>query len=375
MIRCSWLPSFISFFAITFPFHLLLESFHLHLSFHLLINTTAPLLIFSLDPYFWGVFEIKDRIMKILPCSLMIWNLIVAACSATDLFSENQDLSSENNLFSEGNSAETIHGLDLQTSNTIDSLNTGDSKWFLDDGNIDLDSLVGPDSSLFLTDNGGLSSFKGSDLNSSPDTLNWDLQSEPGSGSSLSDVDLTSLVSLTDPTSLLQDSIWDDINSPLADNYSGCELSLADDNLFSGKRRRATQCEKPDQKDPDSKKKDIGPDPSVPGPVPWADRNKPLNYAFSENFELCSKRIFKNANFPVCKEQVPPPDQIFSIPGSYWSHLYDVSPSMSVHDLKHSPRVWTQLLIKQQSCAIFGTVDLPHWSSGLVLPINSTARM
>ena len=267
--------------------------------------------------------------MRIVPRSITLWHMIAAAQAITDLFSENQESSSENRIFSDGAPGTPIGRLDLQSSSGIDLLNAGDSTWSLGDSNIDLDPGAGPSSDLFVSDDSDLSSFKGSNLNSSPDKLDWNIELDSGSESFLSDADLTSLVPWLDPNSLLQESIWDDINSPLAGNQVDCEVSLADDIALSGKRRRETKCKNPDLINPSN---DRGPDPYNPSPVPWAQHNDPLNYAFSEEFELCAKRIFKDANLPVCKEQYPPPDQIYTEPQLLWAHLYDISPSTSVQD-------------------------------------------
>lgn len=271
--------------------------------------------------------------MQIVPCSIILWHMIAAAQATPELFSDNQGSLSENNIFSDGTPGATIGGLDHQASIGIDSLNAEGSNWLLEDGHIDLQSGAGSSSSLFLSVDSDLPSSKGSDPNSSPDLLDWNLQPEPGLGSSLPDDDLTSLIFLTDPTSLLQNSIWDDTNSQLADNHLGCEVSLANDIALSGKRRRETKCKNPYVDNPSNER---GPDPYNPSPVPWAQHNDPLNYAFSEDFELCPQRIFKDANFPVCKEQYPPPDQIYTEPQLLWAHLYDISPSTSVHDSNHS---------------------------------------
>lgn len=225
--------------------------------------------------------------------------MIAAALAVTDFFSENE----------------------------VDSLNAEDSNWLLEDGNLDLNPGAGSSSKLFLSDDSGLPSFKELNLNSSPDMLDWNLQPEPGSVSFVPNADLTTLSSLTDPISLLQDSIWDEINSPVAENHIGCEVSLADDIALSVRRRRETKCKSPDIGNPSN---DRGPNPYNPSPIPWTQHNNPLNYAFSEEFEICTKRIFKDANFPVCKEESPPADQIYTEPEVLWAHLYDVSPSTSV---------------------------------------------
>lgn len=309
--------------------------------------------------------------MGIVPCSIILWLMIAAALATTDLFSENQPSSSKDDIFSDRTPGVPVGRLDLQASNGIASLDVGGTNWLLDDGKIDLDSGARSSSNLFFSDDGDLPSFKESNSNSSPDMLDWNLQPQPDLGSPLPDAALNSLVSSLEPNFLLQESIWDDINPPLADNQVGCEFSPADDIALSGKRRRETKCKNPDLRNPSN---DRGLDPYNPSPVPWAQHNDPLNYAFSEEFELCAKRIFKDANLPVCKEQYPPPDQIYTEPQLLWAHLYDVSPSTSVQDSKHSRCIDTQLLTKQSSCFIFGTVALPQWTSSLVLRVNPKTR-
>lgn len=325
--------------------------------FNLLLITTHSFTLYerfcsNCNLYTWislPFFAVNYRVMQTVLYSITFCHLIAAACASTNLFSGNQDSVLENDLFSDETSGATVDVLDLQASNAIDSLNAGDSNWLQEDSSFDLASGTRSSSHAFPSDDSGLLFFTGSDSNSSPDILDWNLQSEPGLGSSLHDADLKFLDSSTDPNSLLQDSIWDDVNSPLADNYISCEVSLGDGFVLSGKRRRETQCKDPDQ---DQSSKNTGPDPSDPSPSPWAQENSPLNYAFSENFEICSERIFKSANFPVCKESDPPADQIYTEPQAYWAHLFDVLPSTSVHDLSILP-VWIRNRWRKNKVVLF----------------------
>ena len=278
--------------------------------------------------------------MRLFLFSFNSWQYIGAVYAETDSLWDTQDLLS-GNIFTDRVPGATVD--EFPGSNIVDLLNIGDSDWLLENGNIDLNPLSELYSNMFPADTDGLMSFTGSDSNLPFDSVDWDLQPESVPDSSLPDADLITLVSATDPSSLLRDSIWDHINSPLADDQIGCVVGLADDVTLFDKRRRANQCSNPDQEKPDLKPEakpkrpeDIGSDPSISNLVPWARDNVLLNYAFPENFEICPKDYFRDSNSPVCKEQVPYPDQIYTVPG-YWSNLYDVSPGMSMYDLKHSP--------------------------------------
>lgn len=280
--------------------------------------------------------------MQILPCSIVLWHLIAAVRSETNLFSENLGLFSDDNIFSDQSPGATIDGLGLQTNSALDPLDAEDSNWSLDDDNLDLASGVGFSSNLVLADKGGLNFFDGSDPSSSPS-----ISSEP-------DADLNFLVSSMDPTSFLQSSIWDDVNSPLTDNHVGCDVGLADDITLSSKRRRGATCQSPKGPKQDTEEsEEPAPesprhrrlrkmDPYVPNDSPWADSSSPLfDYAFPENLDICSQRIFKKSTFPVCKEAVPVPADIFTVPSSY-SHLYNVNPSTLMHNLNFCTCLTTQ---------------------------------
>ena len=254
--------------------------------------------------------------MQILCFLLVLYAFITAAHSESDLFSEN--VNENTNLFSDASLDSTTSELSLNPPETW----TENSSFLLDDnvaGNSIIDGDAGSD--LLLASNVELDST----LPSTSDTLDWDIGSDSGLISSSEDADLASLVSSADPTSLLRDTIWDNINSPLAQNDHACQVSSADDVTFSGKRRRAVdadQCKSPEA----DVNKDTGPDPYVPGPMPYTRSTNYDGYAFPEKFDICSTKIFKTSNTPVCKEEPPAPDQSYFQPGQSWMHLYDVSP-------------------------------------------------
>ena len=145
--------------------------------------------------------------MQILPCSIFLCHLIAAVRSETNLFSDDQGLLSDDNIFSDRIPGATIDGFGLQANSALDPLDAEDSNWSLDDNNLDLTSGVGFSSNLVLADNGGLNFFDGSQSSSSPNTVDLNLSPGSDSISSEPDADLNFLVSSMDPTSFLQSSI------------------------------------------------------------------------------------------------------------------------------------------------------------------------
>lgn len=268
--------------------------------------------------------------MQILTLFLILSTSIAAIQEETDLFSQNLDI----NLFDDA-IAEPTNDFRIEGSNPLDSSTGPDKNWLLNDNNVGLNSITGSNSNLFLASNVDSDSAGGLDSSLPLDTLDWDFIPESGSISLGSDASLTSLLSFSDANSLLRDDIWNDINSPLADKDVGCEVSNLDDISLLGKKRRGATCAEPETGESDSRpKKNTGPDPYVPGPIPWGDSTSHGGYAFPEKFEICPTEIFKKSNTPICKEQEPAPDQCYFQLGQSWMHLYDVSPRTLVHDLE-----------------------------------------
>lgn len=259
----------------------------------------------------------------------VLWIFITAGHSETDLFSQTLGI----NLFSDASLASTNNELSFEGGDALGSLTEADSTWSLEDNTAGLNPITGLNSNLFLADNIGLDSAIELDPMLPLDTIGWDLMPESTSISLLPDADLTSLISFTDSSSLLRDSIWDRIDSPLANQIINCEVSNGDSIPLFDKRRRETSCSNPDLDSDSVPPTDGESDPYAPQPVPHSSSTDYFAYAFPEEFEICPRKIFKASNIPVCKEGSPSPEDVYSQVGQSWMHLYDVSPCTSVHDL------------------------------------------
>lgn len=261
--------------------------------------------------------------MPLLTLFCVLWISIPAGHSETDVFSQNLGI----NLFSDASLESANNEPTFESGNALGSLTEAGSKSSFEDNN------AGLNTNLFLSDYAGLDSADEVDLMLPPDIIGWDLMPEPSSISLLPDADLTSLVSFPDSTSLLRDSIWDQINSPLAKQIIDCEIRNHDSIPLFDKRRRETSCPDPHLDSDSVPPIDGESDPYVPQPVPHSTSTDYFAYAFPEEFEICPRKIFKASNIPVCKESPPSPEDVYSQIGQSWTHLYDVSPCTSVHDL------------------------------------------
>ena len=192
-----------------------------------------------------------------------------------------------------------------------------------------------------------------------------------------SEADLTSLYSFTDSTSLLRGSIWDQLDSPLADNTNkGCKVGIADEIPLFGKNKRAEQpggggvCPDYDN-DPY-----FADGPYARQPVPRSTVTDYFAYAFPERLDICPPEIFLTSIIPVCKEGSPSEKDSFFIIGQSWMHLYDVNPRKSVHALKN---IYIDLNndceSNLQSPYTLIPRDLPNWTGDLVLSTPAKTGM
>lgn len=246
-----------------------------------------------------------------------LWIFIAVGHSETNLFSSDVGL----DFVDDAALGSTNNNLFFEDGNSFDSLTESDSNWLLD-----LDPVNEITPTLSLDTGDGILTPESDALAFLPDA---DLTS------SLPDADLTSLISFTDPTSLLRPSIWDQINSPVADNPNkGCKVGIADDIPSFGKNKRAERpssgSECPDyDNDPY-----FADGPYVRQPVPRDTVTDYFAYAFPERLDICPPEIFHTSIIPVCKEGQPSDKDSFFILGQSWMHLYDVNPRKSAHALQ-----------------------------------------
>lgn len=246
--------------------------------------------------------------MQFLSLIFILWIFTGTAHSETDISSQNVDL----NLFDDASYEPINKEISFEDTSSFGSLTESESNWL---PSLDPATGINPTSSL--------------------DIVDWDLMPESDSMFSLPDADLTSplpdtnlasLFSFTDPTSLLRDSIWDQINSPVADESHGCEVSNAVDVPLFGKTRRGATCTDRDSENT----------PYCRQTVPRDTVTDSFAYAFPERLDVCPPEIFLKSNIPVCKEGSPSDLDSFFVVGQSWMHLYGVNPRTSAHALdKH----------------------------------------
>lgn len=238
--------------------------------------------------------EKQYRTLHFWSLIFIAWTLIAVGRSETNLFSQDVGL----NFFDDAALVPTNNELHSDNSNSFYLPTESDSNWLLD---LDPANEITPPLSLDTGSN-AIAFLSDTDLTSS-------LPSE---------ADLSSLYSFTDPNSLLRGSIWDQLDSPLADNTNkGCKVGIADEIPLFGKNKRAEQpggggvCPDYDN-DPY-----FADGPYARQPVPRSTVTDYFAYAFPERLDICPPEIFLTSIIPVCKEGSPSAKDSFLYLGNH----------------------------------------------------------